>query len=223
MSEVAKSPMGGLVPATTVDADELAEVRKEAESSSGLPYFRMYGSNSKEAKGKKIPGGNYGLALGKSDPTDLTPNVDVIVCATRLRAVDTKGGKSFYSRKSDGYQDVKKRSVVKDSGCMHGPEILIWIGVLSKFATWHLNSPTLRNISDDILDALSNGVTLGWRLAEGGGYTWDASTVEPCPDWGHSTPPSEEFESAVAKFKSPKGADDAEIAGGSDADSDDRD
>lgn len=216
------SPMGGLVPATTIDADELAEVRKEAESASGLAYFRMYGSNSKEVKGKKIPGGNYGFAVGKSDPIDLTAEVDIIICATRLRAVDTKGSKSFYNRKSDGYQDVKKRSSTKDSGCMHGPEILIWIGVLGKFATWHLNSPTLRNISDDILDALTKAVTVGWRLAEGNGFTWDASTVTPCPDWGHPLPPEDEFTATVKKFKSPKGADDAEIVADSDSDSDDR-
>ena len=221
---VAKVKTGGLVPAASVDAAALAEIRQEAESASGLPYFRMYGSNSKEAKIKKIKGGNYGMALGKTDPTDLGDTVDIIICSARLRAVDTKGGKSFYKRDSEGYEDVKTRSKVKDSGCMHGPEILVWVGEQEKFATWHLNSPTLRNISDDILNALTEAVTVGWRLAEGNGHTWDACTVSPCPDWGHSTPEPDLFEAAIEKFKNPKGgADSAELAGEAEADSGDRD
>lgn len=203
---------GGLIPVAQIDEAQLASVREEATASGGLPYLRMYGGKSKEATARKIASGHFGVAQGSSDPEDLGETCDVIIVASRSRAVDTKNKKNFYNRESAGYQHVKEQSFVQNSGMIYGPEFLVWIGSVQSFATFHCNSKTLRNIANELLDAVGKAVTLGWRLAENANYTWDAVVVTPLSDWGYGVPEANVISAMSQKFLTQTGNDAEEIA-----------
>lgn len=204
---------GGLIPVAQMDEAQLASVREEATASGGQPYVRMYGAKSKEATARKIASGHFGIAQGSGDPEDLGESCDVIIVASRSRAVDTKNKKNFYVRESAGYQHVKEQSSVQNSGMIYGPEFLVWVGSVQKFATFHCNSKTLRNIANELLDAVGKAVTLGWRLAENANYTWDAVSVTPMTDWGYEKPEGNVISATSQKFLTQTGNDTEEVAG----------
>src|ERR1044072_5547777 len=81
-----------------------------------LPYVQLYGSNSKLAKRRVIPGGNFGLTIGKDRIIDLGEKFDFIPVAIRPKAMDFSGKTviSVFDMNSPEYKRIAEQSEVKD-------------------------------------------------------------------------------------------------------------
>ena len=175
-----------------------------------LPRFQLFGSKSDACAEGKIGIGHYGLV--KDDViTDLTPEVDIIIVSWRPKAIQS--GDDFLI---DYYPDVDEKgniqnpifkrivelSGVKDSGCMYGPEFLVWIPSANSFATYHLNSKTGRREARNMEPLLGKAATLKCRLIEQGKYKWHGPVVIPCST-SLDTPSEEDIREEWTKFQNP--------------------
>ena len=174
-------------------------------SGSFLPRLQLCGGNSKICKTGKIGIGRWGLMKGKDEVVDLTTEVDVIVCAMRARATDTsKEGEvlNSFEQNSEQFKAIAAMSDIHDSGCMFGPEFLIYIPSASQFATYFMSSKTARNKATAMRDALGKGATLGVEFIETKKYSWHGPTVKPCSS-PLTEPSAEEAMPVVKTFLNP--------------------
>lgn len=127
--------------------DDLKEV---LTAGSWLPQFRLYTAGTDEVKSEKIAMDHYGLRVGKDNIEDLGREVDVLLLTIRPRALDirdTANVRASSIMKSELYQDIKEISdnTPGKSGCLYGPEFLIYVPIKGVFATCHFNNKTARN------------------------------------------------------------------------------
>lgn len=173
-----------------------------------LPRLQLFGSKSDACAEGKIGIGHYGLV--KDDViTDLTKEVDIIIIGWRPKAVDS--GDDFVvdyypeiDEKGNVTNPIFKRimdlSATRDSGCMYGPEFLVWIPSADSFATYHLNSKTGRREARNMEPLLKKAATLKSRLIEQSKYKWHGPVVIPCSS-ALDTPSEEDLREEWAKFQ----------------------
>ncbi len=158
------------------------QFNKLAKSSNFLPRCQLFQSVSKAVKQRKIEQGHWGLVKGKDDVTDLGEQFDVLVIQSRSKALDTSVEKpiQYFNQESPEFLDVVDRSSEADSGCMWGPEFLVWVPRFSTFATIFFSSVTLRNSADEFQQLQGYPATLGSRFIETKKHSWHGPTVSMC-------------------------------------------
>lgn len=115
-----------------------------------LPYLQLCGSSTELAKRGDISVGNYALISGSGDKkehADLGKNVICIPVAWRPKAMNAKATPVIvsFTPTSPLFQQLRKTAENDSrSGCMFGPEFLLWIPGHG-FATFHMGSKTARN------------------------------------------------------------------------------
>lgn len=115
-----------------------------------LPYIQLCGSSTDLAKRGEIAVGNYALIIGSGDKkehVDLGKNVICIPVAWRPKAMNAKTNPvlASFNPASPLFQQLRKTAEAdSQSGCMFGPEFLLWIPGHG-FATFHMGSKTARN------------------------------------------------------------------------------
>jgi len=168
-----------------------------------LPRFQLFSSKSDACAEGKIVGGHYGLV--KDDIiTDLGAEISVLVVSWRAKAVQT-GGEALiidYDHNSAMFNDIKTRSGEQDSGCMYGPEFLLWLPELGTFATYHMNSKTARREAKKLGPLLGGAVTLKCRLIETARFKWHGPVVLPCST-PMTAPPEDVMRAEWTKFQNP--------------------
>lgn len=177
-----------------------------AVSSGYLPYIQLYGGTSEAVKRQKIGIGRYGLVRSKDNIEDLTVAVDILVLSWRPRAMQTGDEMlSIYNSTSPEFKKIMEKSEIKDSGCMFGPEFLIWLPSAKPtcFATFFMSSKTSRRESPNLRALMGKPATLKAQLIETKKYMWHGPVVVPC-----STPFDIDFEIAerdevMNKFNNP--------------------
>jgi len=196
-----------LVPA---DLKEGALTREEdyadmTTTTAYLPRFQLCAANSNACIDGKIGIGRYGL-VKDDEITDLGEEVDVLVINWRSKAVDVGGDApiNVFDPKSDLFIDIKARSGVKDSGCMYGPEFLIWIPSVSSFALYHMNSKTARREAKKMPPFIGCAATLRIKLIDPPGvkYKWHGPVLGPCSA-PMDAPPEDELRKQYAIFNDP--------------------
>ena len=135
-------------------------------------------SNSDVCKSGDFPINHWAKISGKNH-TDLGAEVDVVPVAWRSCAIDTSEEEMVivYDSESPEFQAIQKKAGVKDSGCMFGPQILVWVPELHEFVEYLMGSPTARNESASIISQIGKVVTLSSQKIEGKKFTWYGPTI----------------------------------------------
>lgn len=191
-----------LIVTTGTDEQALIEV---GASTGFLPRIQLFGGSSDAVKAQQIPIAHYGIVRGKDQIEDLGSEVDVLVCAGRVKALDLSGDMPItsYDHKSDIFKEIAAGSGEENSRKMFGPEYLVWVPAVSGFATFFLSSPTARRESASIHGRLRKAATLKAQLIKGKKHTWHGPVITPCST-PFALPDSEILQSEVDKFVNPK-------------------
>lgn len=195
-----------LVP-VEISGGSLANFAKVTASGSKgyLARFQLFGSNSGACIEGKIGAGRYGIV--KDDViTDLGKEVDAIIITWRPKALQIEDGDIIadHDENSVTYQKIVELSQVKDSGCMHGPELLLWVPSQGIFCTYHMSSPTARREAEKMESLLGCAVTFRSKLIDPpkSKYKWHGPVATACST-PLDVPPIEDMQEEATKFKNP--------------------
>jgi hypothetical protein len=182
---------------------------KVASGSGFLPRLMLYGSNSNLVKEEKVQIG-YSLVTGKDSYTYLGRECNILPLGWRPKAMEIGDSViTSHDISSIEFQRIKARADnEKDSGCMYGPEYLVWIPDLKKFATFLMGSTTSRNESPKLKALLKDkkAATLKTKLYSNKDYKWHGPEVIACST-PFDLPVLEEILEVVNTFNNPKESD----------------
>ena len=175
-----------------------------------LPRLQLFSIASNEVKQDKFPKNHWGFVVGQNI-TDLTGEVDVFPVAWRPKAMRIKGKEvvSVFNPKDPEFLKISETVKAKtpNSGCMTGPEYLVWIPAIKRFASYFMNNTSAKMVADDVKRALleQRPVTLGSRFVQGAQNSWQAPTVNNCstPFAPEDAPSAEALLAEVNKFANP--------------------
>lgn len=177
-----------------------------------LPRIQYMSGASACVKMRKFPSDHFALVTGKDQNMDIGEEFDCLVLAFRSKALDTKdpdGIVTCYDPKlQDGkftgvFADIANRADVKDSGCMFGPEYLLWLPAQKKFATFFFASKTMRNEAPLMQEKLGKGATIGSQFIDTGSYQYNSPQVKDC-NTVFELPSQEEVDTECKKFLNPE-------------------
>ncbi len=181
-----------------------------------LARLALQGSSSDLVKDDKIAKGNYAFITSKESFIDLGPSVDIMPFVWRSLALDisSKPPLAVYDETSPMFMTIMAKSKPgMNLMCMWGPQFLVWIPKIEKFAGLHLNSATNRPCGTMIDELKNKGVTLTWsKRTNDAGQKWEGIVVNPCttpfaiPDLGAIKTAIDKF-NAEALEKPPEPAD----------------
>lgn len=192
---------GELMP--QMDDKQLAAV-----SSSGdfLPRLQLFGGNSDACKKGQIPIAHYGLVSGKDTVEDLGKEVDIIVICARAKALRIGDDGTIITKHDPNNEEFKKimeDSNVQDSGCMYGPEFMVYVPSSGKFATFFMSSKTARRVAGAVHARLRKAATLKAELIETKKYKWHGPVCTPCST-PMVAPSGDDIAAAIKKFLAAK-------------------
>lgn len=148
-----------------------------------LPRMQLFIANSALVKESKIPMNHYGLVAAKDNVDDLGKEVDVLLIAWRPRALDTSDKNNIRASSiiaSELFQEIKEKSGETNSGCLFGPEFLIWIPSRDKFAGILFGSKSARMEARNVQQFIQKPCTFKSRLIKTSAYSWQAMVVSGC-------------------------------------------
>jgi hypothetical protein len=176
-----------------------------ATSSKFLPRLQLFSSNSGEVQEGKIRQGHFGVVTMKGQPIiDLTDETDVLLICWRPKALDmsTDNVVSCFNVEDDLFRSIAAKSDDSDSGCMFGPEFLVWIPSIQKFATFFCGSKTARREAVNIKGLCGKGATLRSHLIKKGRYAWHGPRAFECST-PFDLPDIEDIKSKAEDFNNP--------------------
>ena len=201
-----------LVPQDIVDGTLTTGESFQSIVSGGdyLPRLQLFGSKSDACAEGKIGIGHYG-SVKDSVITDLSPEVDIVIIGWRPKALQIDGENlviAFHPNIVDGkitdplFKKIVDKAGIRNSGCMYGPEFLVWIPSITTFATYHMNNPTNRREARNMEPLLGKAATLKCRLIDQGKYKWHGPVILPCSA-PIEMPSDDEIREQFNKFKDP--------------------
>ena len=190
-------PEGGAV---VVQDDE---VFKEAtQSGDYLPRLQLMTSNSKICKDGQFPINHFAIVRDQNHQ-DVGESVDILVIAWRAKAIEI--GEvilTSFDTKADIFREIQSKSNDADSGCMFGPEFLVWVPDAEVFATFFMASKSMRREAPNVRGYLKKAATLKPHKIETPKYTWFSPTIHPCASV-FDPPEQEALETEYHKFMNP--------------------
>ncbi len=195
--------MKQLVPTELADTELINFDEVTANKTTYLQRLQLFGSKSAACAEGKIGIGRWGLVVDDVI-IDLGSDIDIIILAFRAKALDTGGDTVInnHDATSEIYASIRERSEIKDSGCMYGPEFLVYVPSEKTFATYFASSKTARREAKKFRPLLGCAATLKCRLIKKGKYTWHGPVVLPCSA-SLDVPDLEIIEVQKEKFKNP--------------------
>lgn len=173
-----------------------------------LPRLQLFDSNSKDVKAKNIPLSHYGLK-NANNLIDLGEEVRLFVCSMRFKALDLrkddKGNdqvKSYFNPSNNDFIMVKSQSEIQNSGCLCGPEFLVYIPDVKKFATFYMSSKTMRREAPNVKALLNKACLLRTRFIEKGKFTWYGPVATACST-PMSLPTADRLNAELVAFNNP--------------------
>ena len=197
-----------LVPKETLAGlQKFDENKFESISSTGfLPRVQLMISNSEKCKSGEFPINHYAY-VNNNNYDDLGKTVDILVLCWRPKALDTSEDViSVYDTESEAFKKIVEvaDSGAKDSGCMYGPEFLVWVPAKETFATLFCGSKTARNEAPSIKGFIGCAATLKSREInpKRSSYSWYGMTIVPCST-PFNMPDADEMQEIANKFNNP--------------------
>ena len=168
-----------------------------------LSRLQMFGSKSDACAEGKIGIGRYGIVRDDTI-VDLGIEIEAVIISWRPKALQLEGFVTSFEPESDLYKKIKELSTVKDSGCMHGPEFLLWIPDQDQFVTYHMSSKTARRESKKMEPLIGKAATFRCKLIDppASRFKWHGPVVTGCSTQ-LEVPPVEEIEEQVKRFQNP--------------------
>lgn len=187
--------------------------------SSFLPRIQLMGANAGLCKKGKVPMGTYAVLKGKDTVVHLLgEEVDLLVLSWRPKAIRfaSPGLKIYYNPSHPEFRKIEVDSQTSDSGCLYGPEYLVYVPSVGEVAAFHFNNPTMRAAASGMVPNIGKAVTCKVELIEKGKHSWhgpiilNCSTPLPQPD----DPAAfvELVRSQIDKFNNPKEEEELEKA-----------
>lgn len=195
----------GLKGLATQNAAEVAKVFADVSKTGDyLPRLQLMTSNSEACKNGSVPVNNYALVQGKNFRV-LGGSVDCFVLAFRPQALDINGDQiiSVHDPEHAEFKRIQETSKTPNSGCMFGPEYLVWVGAAKEFATFFMGNPSARNESPNVQARLGDMVTLKSQKIDSKKFTWFAPQALPCTT-PMELPAIEIAQKEIEKFLKPK-------------------
>lgn len=191
--ENAIAPVEENLPATTslaLGQDQMLAAGYSDEDYAGfasgfdfLPRLTLCGASTNLCKEGKQPIGTYALVYSADRHGDLGKQTNVFVLGMRLKALEiaADGIFNFFDPKSPEFARVANLSQVKDSGCLAGPEFLVYVPSTKEFATFFMASKSMRNEAPSLKALLGKAATLQISLAENKKkQKWHVPKALPC-------------------------------------------
>lgn len=189
-------------PLSTMTAEQLADL-----IGPWLPRFQLFTSNSGAVKDRLIPAGHWGIPVTPSTVIDLGAEVDIVLAASRDKALLTADGEFQAStdRTSALYQKIRDLALTdSDSGAMFGTEFLAWIGPQQLFATLFLGSASARRESFAFMQAVDKPAQVHSRLVgKNPRKRWEVPLIRITEAFPFDLPTEESISAAWTKFTKP--------------------
>ena len=185
------------------DADALAKVTTSGDY---LPRLQLMTSNSDKCKQGDFPINHYAMIRDQTF-TDLGTDVDVLVIAWRPKALEIGEELiSSYDPDCETFKSIESRSAQQNSGCMFGPEFLVYIPEQRAFATFFMGSKSARKEAPNVHAKLQKSGTLSSKLIETTKFKWQAPLMKGCST-PIDLPDKVDIDEQVQKFLNPKESD----------------
>lgn len=179
-----------------------------AKATTFLPRLQLFTAANDDCKKGSVPMNNYGLVVAKDKIQVIGKTVDVMPLSWRPKAMEIFADGTIintYDAKNDPeFKRIALKSDLPNSGCMYGPEFLIWIPVLQRFGTFFMSSKSARNeapVLKQKLDAES-AATLDSKYIEGKKFSWQAPVVRGCST-PLELPPMDQIADEIQRFRNP--------------------
>ncbi len=168
-----------------------------------LGRLQLYSFKSDACAEGKIPSNHWGL-INDEKITDLGAEVDVLLVSWRPKALQIDGDNVVVNHDpaSETFQKIAGNAGVMDSGCMYGPEFLVWLPSVKLFATYFANSKTARREAKKCEPLMRKAATFKSKLITGGKYKWQGPVVVPCTT-PIELPETAQLEKQVNSFLNP--------------------
>lgn len=180
-----------------------------------LPRLQFCAPNSDVVKEDKIPKNHYAKILGKH-LTDLGESIDIIPLERRRKAMDMSGDQMLIvydpklvideatgKKKATGeFARIMEKSTETNSGCMFGPEFLVYVPQLQEFLTFFMGSASARNESALLTARLLKPTTLKSQALSNTKYKWTTPAVFECST-PFDLPNVEEVKAQIIRFNNP--------------------
>ena len=181
------------------DDDAFAAATKAGDF---LPRLQLMTANSDQCKKGEFPINHYALVQGQN-LVDLGETLDIAVVTWRPKALEIDDEIiTVYDPEDEEFKRIQEKSNEKDSGCMFGPEFLVYIPSKKQFATFFMGSKSARREAPGLRARVGKAATLKSHLIETKKYSWYAPTIVPCST-PMDIPPVEEIQEQVDKFNNP--------------------
>ena len=168
-----------------------------------LPRIQLMTANAAKCKEGSFPTNHYALVENQSYK-DLGGNVDVLIICFRPKALEIGDGVvASHDTESELFGQIVERASQPDSGCMYGPEFLVWIPSEKRFATFFMGSKSARRESPAVKSRLKAAATLGARKVTTSKYTWFAPSCVACTTPLTAAPQPEDLGRVVESFLNP--------------------
>jgi len=167
-----------------------------------LPRLQLMTSNSDACKAGEFPVNHYALVRGK-DLRDLGESVDVLVVAWRPKALEIGDAiLAVYDPKSMEFIRIQEKSAEQNSGCMYGPEFLIYIPSISEWATFFMGSKSSRNEAANMRTRMHKAATMASQKLSNKKFTWFSPLINSCTT-PFALPTIEDIKKEAEKFNNP--------------------
>jgi len=177
----------------------------------GSAFFsrlQLCGATSNYVQEHGVSQGSYVFIRSKDDFIDLGPEVDILVCGLRLKAMRFENDEvqAVFDINDPEFKAIRELAGTPNSGCMAGPEFLIWVPEKKAFATLYLGSKSFAAEAPKIRAAMVDGrpgpITLKSRLAKTKKFRWQVPVAVQCSS-PFDLPDQESFITAIDKFLNP--------------------
>lgn len=176
----------------------------KAVTSSGdfLPRIQLMTAGSAQCKSGEFPINHYAV-VDNQVMNDVGKDVDVLVLDWRPKAVQFDDEIIVvYDTELPMFKQIQEKSGQKDSGCMFGPEFLLYLPNTNEFVTFFMGSKSARREAPALNAHLHKAATLMAKKIETSKYTWYAPQVVACTT-PFDIPEEAEVLSHVEKFRNP--------------------
>ncbi len=195
-------PMGSLAVSKYSADSVFGEI---ASSSAFLPRIMLMQSSSEQVKDDKAKQGHFVLIEGKDQVTDLTREAAVVPLAWRPKAMDMSNLEQIvtvYLHTDPEFARIMAKSEEPNSSCMYGPEYLVWVPDLRKFASYFMSSKTSRRAAPQLKALIGRAAMLKSEKIVAKKFSWFGPIITICSR-AVTPPPLDEVNTQVDKFNNP--------------------
>jgi hypothetical protein len=197
--------LAGLAPSKYADDKVFVEI---ASASSFLPYLMLCGATTNLAKEGKIGIAHYALVHSKDKFDDLTKELVALVLSWRPKALDVSNRESIVSVYDISAPEFKRihakaESGESDTGCMYGPEFLVWLPSLKMFGTFFMSSKSARREAPTMKALIGKAAKIRSQLVATPKHKWHAPVINLYTGAIEAFPAEAEVVDQVNRFNNP--------------------